>query len=673
MSYLEKNVQYIKGVGEKKAQLLSRLGVSTVGALFSFYPRGYEDWSKTVTVDQAAEGEVCCIRATLASAVQEHRIRKGMVLYKCSFTDGASMIHVTLFNNKYLAASLKLYEEYLLFGKVEKALTFASMSAPRIECADRAGIHPVYPATEGLASRSIEKIMQTALQGADEFAETLPQAVLKAYHLAPLEFAVHNVHFPKSQTYLDAARRRLIFEELLVLQLALIQLKKRKKSQSSIRLTADYSAEFYQRLPFTPTGAQKRVIAECVMDMQGDTPMNRLLQGDVGSGKTAVAAGVIYSAVKNGYQCAMMAPTEILAVQHYQSMQDLMEGTGIKIGVLTGSTPAAEKKEMKLALMEGAVDFIIGTHALIQNDVAFRNLGLVVTDEQHRFGVKQRAALAEKGTNPHLLVMSATPIPRTLAMMIYGDLDLSVIDEMPKGRQTIDTFVVDVSYHERIYRFVRKALDAGTQAYIVCPLVEEGESDLTPAKEYAEFLRDGPFAGYTVGLLHGKMKPKEKEKIMEQFSAGTVQLLVSTTVVEVGVDVPNATIMLIENADRFGLSQLHQLRGRVGRGTQKSYCILVSNNKGEACVKRLGVMKHTNNGFVIADEDLKLRGPGDFFGHRQHGLPDLKIADMLEDMDTLKEAQSCAKEILCKDFNLHLPEHQPLRRQVLTLFEQMKE
>lgn len=675
MDYLEKNIQYIKGVGEKKAQLFAKLGVSTVGALLSFYPRAYEDWSKTVKAAEAPENEVCCIKAAMASVVQEHRVRKNMVLYKCVFTDGETMIHVTIFNNPYLAKSLNLYEEYLLFGKAEKTLTYAVMSAPRIERIQNGQmIHPIYSATEGLPTRVIEKSVRAALDSLPKgsLEESLPEKLRKAYHLAPIDFALQNVHFPKSIKYLAAARRRLIFEELLTLQLALIKMKSRSKSQSSICVKKDYSKDFYKLLPFTPTNAQKRVIGECIADMGNDTPMNRLVQGDVGSGKTAVAAGVIYSAVKNGYQCALMAPTEILAAQHYQSLQSLLAESGVKVSLLTGSTPAAEKRRIKSALMDGQIDLLIGTHAIIQNDVEFQNLGLVVTDEQHRFGVKQRAALAEKGTDPHLMVMSATPIPRTLAMIIYGDLDISILDEMPKGRQKIDTFAVDTSYHERVYKFIRAALDQGRQAYIVCPLVEEGESELTPAKEYAAQLQNGPFSGYTVGLLHGKMKAKEKEAVMEGFTQGRIQLLVSTTVVEVGVDVPNAVIMLIENAERFGLSQLHQLRGRVGRGSHKSYCILISDSKSEISVQRLAVMRKTNNGFVIADEDLKLRGPGDFFGHRQHGLPDLKIADMLEDMDTLKEAQSCAKQLLSEDYDLALPQHKKLLCQTEALLDKMK-
>ncbi len=424
-----------------------------------------------------------------------------------------------------------------------------------------------------------------------------------------------------------------------------------------LKMTNDFSDEFYSLLPFAPTNAQKKAVADCVADLKGDKQMNRLVQGDVGSGKTAVAGAVMYTVIKNGYQAAMMAPTEILATQHYESFCKLFADTKLNVALLTGSTKAAEKKEIKLALSEGQIDLIIGTHALIQNDVEFRNLGLVCTDEQHRFGVEQRANLAMKGNNPHLLVMSATPIPRTMGLIIYGDLDISVLNELPPGRQEIRTDLVTSAYHQRIYKFIKNAVDNGNQAYIVCPLVDDNESDLIPAKEYADNLSTKVFQGYNLGLLHGKMKPKEKDKVMQEFASGNVQILVSTTVVEVGVDVPNATVMLIENADRFGLSQLHQLRGRVGRGKEKSYCILVSDNKSESSLERLKLLKSTSDGFKIADYDLKTRGPGDFFGTRQHGLPQLKIADMLEDTKILEQCRECAQFILKDDPNLdYFPE-----------------
>lgn len=646
----EYNIKYIKGVGEKRAQLFNKLGIFTVDDLINFYPRSYRDWSKTTMVADAPTDQPVFIKATMITPVKESMIRKGLTLYKCNFTDGDTVIKVTIFNNKYLAQSLRTFDDYILFGKVEKTFTTASMSSPQIEKADTAtGIMPIYSATERLNSKAIAKVMATALEKFEYVDEFLSGEIREKYNLCSRDFAIRQIHFPDKEENIEIARRRLIFEELLVLQVGLMKLKSNKKATNTAKITTDYTSDFYSLLPFKPTNAQVKAINECIADMTSSKTMNRLIQGDVGSGKTAIGAAVMHTAIKNGYQTAMMAPTEILATQHYESLTRLFDGTGINIALLTGSTKVAEKREIKKQLINGDIDLIVGTHALIQNDVEFKNLGVVITDEQHRFGVEQRANLAMKGNNPHLLVMSATPIPRTLALIIYGDLSLSILDELPPGRQKIRTDVVDSTYHERIYKFIRNAVDNRNQAYIVCSLVEEGESDLIPAKEYAEKLSTTAFKGYNLGLLHGKMKAKEKDSVMSAFARGDVDILVSTTVVEVGVDVANATIMLIENADRFGLSQLHQLRGRVGRGKDKSFCILVSDNKSDTAQERLAVMKRTSNGFEIADFDLKTRGPGDFFGKRQHGLPDLKIADMLNDMATLKECQQCAVEILKAD------------------------
>ena len=671
MLNLDSNIQFIKGVGEKRAKLFNSLGIFCVDSLIHFYPRKYEDWSASKNLEAVESGETVSIKATLITPVKEAMIRRGLTLFKCKFSDGENVISVTIFNNKYLAKSLHIYEDYYLYGKIEKSLLNFSMNSPKIEKAENIlAIQPVYPAKEKLTSRSISKIMKTALDELGEIEETLDDEIMQKYSLISLDKAIKNIHFPNSADDYLPARKRLIFEELLTLQLGLLKLKSNKKSETALVIKDDYSSEFEKLLPFNLTNAQKRTISECLQDMKSKYPCNRLVQGDVGSGKTAVAASLIYSVIKNGYQATMMAPTEILATQHYESLLKILAPAGINIRLLTGSTPAKEKKEIKKALFDGEIDLIIGTHALIQNDVAFKNLALVITDEQHRFGVKQRAQLAEKGEDVHTIVMSATPIPRTLGLILYGDLDISILDELPPGRQEIRTDVVDSRYHKRLYKFIKDAIARGEQCYIVCPAVEENETNIKSAEELADELANGEFKGYNLGILHGKMKPKDKEAIMKSFASGKVSLLVATTVVEVGVDVPNATIMVIENAERFGLSTLHQLRGRVGRGNKKSYCVLVSDAKGEIARERLMTMKKYSDGFKIADTDLKLRGPGDFFGSRQHGLPELKIADMVEDMDTLQNAQECAKSILRNDFSLS--NHPALKNQMNKMFENIK-
>lgn len=671
MLNLDSNIQFIKGVGEKRAKLFNSLGIFCVDSLIHFYPRKYEDWSASKSLEAVKSGETVSIKATLITPVKEAMIRRGLTLFKCKFSDGENVISVTIFNNKYLAKSLRIYEDYYLYGKIEKSLLNFSMNSPKIEKAENIlAIQPVYPAKEKLTSRSISKIMKTALDELGEIEETLDDEIMQKYSLISLDKAIRNIHFPNSADDYLPARKRLIFEELLTLQLGLLKLKSNKKSETALVIKDDYSSEFEKLLPFNLTNAQKRTISECLQDIKSKYPCNRLVQGDVGSGKTAVAASLIYSVIKNGYQATMMAPTEILATQHYESLLKILAPAGINIRLLTGSTPAKEKKEIKKALFDGEIDLIIGTHALIQNDVAFKNLALVITDEQHRFGVKQRAQLAKKGEDVHTIVMSATPIPRTLGLILYGDLDISILDELPPGRQEIRTDVVDSRYHKRLYKFIKDAIARGEQCYIVCPAVEENETNIKSAEELADELANGEFKGYNLGILHGKMKPKDKEAIMKSFASGKVSLLVATTVVEVGVDVPNATIMVIENAERFGLSTLHQLRGRVGRGNKKSYCVLVSDAKGETARERLMTMKKYSDGFKIADTDLKLRGPGDFFGSRQHGLPELKIADMVEDMDTLQNAQECAKSILRNDFLLS--NHPALKNQMNKMFENIK-
>lgn len=675
MLNLQSNIKFIKGVGEKRAEMFYNLGIFDVDALIYFYPRKYEDWTKTKTVAETQNGESITVRATMITPVKEHRIRRGMTLYKCRFSDGESVINVTIFNNKYLAQALRIYEDYVLFGKMEKTLTSASMSSPKIEKLDTGiRIHPIYSASGKLTSNAIAKVIKTALENLDTIPETLSRDIREKYDLISLDDALRKIHFPASERDTYSARKRLIFEELLTLQLGLLKLKGNKKKETPLKIKEDYTDEFTALLPYRLTNAQQRAIGQCIKDMQGKYPMNRLLQGDVGSGKTAVGTGIIYTVIRNGYQAALMAPTEILAAQHFESISKMLDGTGIRISLLTGSVRAKEKREIKSDLMDGKIDLLIGTHAIIQNDVEFHNLGLVITDEQHRFGVKQRASLTNKGLGIHTLVMSATPIPRTLGLILYGDLDISVLDELPPGRQEIRTDVVDSRYHERIYKFIRDAADRGEQAYIICPLVDESEAEtnIKSAQQLALELSETAFKGYTLGLLHGKMKASDKDKVMKAFSDGDIQILVATTVVEVGVDVPGATIMVIENAERFGLSQLHQLRGRIGRGSKKSYCILISDNSGETTRNRLMTMKKYSDGFKIADEDLKARGPGDFFGERQHGLPKLKIADMLEDMEILHLAQNCARDILKEDFNLDLPKNEQLCQSITKMFKDME-
>ncbi len=669
------DIRYLKGVGEKRAGLFHRLGVDSIDALLHFYPRAYEDWSKVVPIASAPFGEPCCIKAIVSRMPSKHLIRKGLTLYKAEVTDSVSLMQITFFNNPYAAEKLKEGEEYLFFGRVGGQLGRREMASPLVEPAQTGErIRPIYSQTQGLSSRVIESCVTHALAlRKDELNDPLPDTLRQEYSLCHLRFAMENIHFPADEEALLRARRRLVFEELLTLQLGLLRLKARTRTQTALQAVQDYSEAFFALLPFSPTGAQRRAISECLQDMRSATPMSRLLQGDVGSGKTAVAAALIHTAAKNGLQCAMMAPTGILAEQHYHTLEGFLGPAGIHCALLTGATRTAEKKEMKALLTSGEIDLVVGTHALLQKDVVFRRLGLVITDEQHRFGVGQRAALADKGGNPHLLVMSATPIPRTLALMIYGDLDISILDELPPGRQKIKTYAVGSRLHQRVYAYIRKHLDQGLQAYIVCPLVEEGETELTAAQEYAQKLQNGPFRGYRLGLLHGRMKPKEKEDTMRRFAANDIQLLVSTTVVEVGVDVPNAVVIVIENAERFGLSQLHQLRGRVGRGRHPSSCILISDAENGQAKQRLQTMCETTDGFQIADADLKMRGPGDFFGARQHGLPALKIANMVTDMEALKQAQEAARGILQADPGLAKAENAGLRQAVERLFQTVGE
>lgn len=645
------NIKYLKGVGEKRAKLLEKLGIFTVGDLLRHYPRSYRKWSDYVEICNANIGDICCIKAIAGKTPSGVKIRQGMTIFKTDATDGNNIIKITIFNNKYLAQSIEQGREYYFYGRISGNLYSKEMTVSEIaDVSKTASVSPIYPLTQGINSKYLLKLVITALnQNSNILQEVIPLEIRESLCLMEINKAIKQIHIPDSDDLLSEARRRLVFEEMFILQVGLMKLKGHGKTATGIVLKGNFTDEFYSQLPFTPTNAQKKAVNDCVTQMQSGYLMNRLLQGDVGSGKTAVGAALIYNIVKSGYQAAFMAPTEILASQHYRSISNFFKSFNFNISLLTGSSTPKEKKTIKEKLKSGEIDIIIGTHALIQNDVEFNNIGLVITDEQHRFGVRQRNALLEKGNIPHTLVMSATPIPRTLALMIFGDLEISVLDELPPGRQPIETYSVDSAKRERAYNYIKNHLDKGLQGYIVCPLVEEGNDEsLMAAKRYAEDLANNQFSNYSVGLLHGKMKPKEKDAVMADFVSGKIQLLVSTTVIEVGVDVPNAVIMVVENAERFGLSQLHQLRGRIGRGKHSSTCILISDATNDAAVKRMHIMKSTNNGFKIADEDLLLRGPGDFFGDKQHGLPELKIA-MLTDTFTLKEANTFALKVLEKD------------------------
>ncbi len=647
------DIKYIKGVGEARALAFRSIGVSTVGELLRFYPRAYEDWSKILPISQCIIGENVCIKGTVMFPVKNERVRGGMLIAKATITDGEDVISATFFNNKYIDKMLKSGEEYLFYGKITLGKFSArEMVTPMfIKTSQSVEIKPIYPQNKNITSKIIQSTVQNALEKIEIIPEYLPREIIEKYNLVSLDTAIRNIHFPKDDEDLQKARERLIFDELFILQLSLLSLKNENKEVKTKNIIeTDFTEDFFNLLPFTPTNAQKRAVEEAIKDMQKGKQMNRLLQGDVGSGKTAVAAAIVYSSSKNGMQSALMAPTEVLATQHFETFTKLFDGTGIKCELLVGSTKAKDKKVIKERLKKGEIDLIIGTHALIQEDVEFERLGLVITDEQHRFGVKQRTGLCSKGENPHVYVMSATPIPRTLALIFFGDLNVSILDELPPGRQKIDTYSVTSAKRGSMFDFIRKHLDEGYQAYIVCPLVEESEmmQGIMSAEEYYKKAQV-PFTGYTLDLLHGKMTPKKKDEVMVKFKNGETQLLISTVVIEVGVDVPNAVIMVVENAERFGLSQLHQLRGRVGRGKAKSSCILVTDAKGDEAKARMRIMCETTDGFKIADEDLRLRGPGDFFGTRQHGLPKLKIADILTDTKILTQTQRLAMDIMEND------------------------
>ena len=677
MADLSTDVQYIKGIGPQRAKSLQKLGIETLQDLISWLPRRYEDRTEFRKIADLVPGEAACVAAMVAAPPTLSHIRQGMDLVKLRAVDESGTLDVTFFNQTWLKSNLRQGETYAFYGRAEGTLLRRQMASPVVEPLEKrevtGRIVPIYPLTAGVSQLVLSRSIRQGLDAcAHILPDVLPDTVRQAHHLCRINYAYENIHFPESMEALALARRRLAFEELFLFTIGLQRLRRRREVVHVPPCAAVDMEPFYHALPFTLTPAQRRCVEEALADMTSGVPMNRLVQGDVGSGKTMVAAACVYFAVKNGRQAALMAPTEILARQHYEGLVPLMESLGIRCALLTGSTRAAAKRSIAGQLATGEIDFAIGTHALITGGLDYANLGLVVTDEQHRFGVGQRAALAEKGEHPHTLVMSATPIPRTLALILYGDLDVSVIDQLPPGRRPVETYAVPGSYHPRIYAFLRKLIAQGRQAYIVCPMVEQSDDtasdDRKAVTEYARMLQEEVFPDLKVAYVHGKMKPKEKEAVMTAFANRETDILVSTTVIEVGVDVPNAAVMVVENAERFGLSQLHQLRGRVGRGSWQSYCILISDNRNEETKERLKVMTQTTDGFKIAEEDLRLRGPGDFFGVRQHGLPGLKIADLGCDTQLLREAQRSALDLLEADPELSA--HPATAERVRALFDQ---
>ena len=674
MARLGDPVTILKGVGEAKAKLFANLNIFTLGDLICHFPRGYEDRTKLVTISELSPDVPACFRATVMNNPRTAHIRKGLDMTKVQLADTTGRLNVTFFNNRFAAGQLEYGREYIFYGAVSGDFVGYNMTNPVFENPDSPGLTtrrvlPVYPLTAGLTNAAVGKAVLQALAVCDPPAEILPEAVRAEYGILPAEEAYHAIHQPRDMEQAAQAKKRLIFEEFFVFSAGLSLMRASRAEKKCTPYHNFNMKPFYGSLPFSLTGAQSRAVEEILSDFRSGKPMNRLVQGDVGSGKTMVAAAAAYCAAGNGAQTALMAPTEILAEQHYASLSKLFAPLGITVDLLTGSMTVRQKREARERLASGETQVVVGTHALLTDATRFLRLGLVIADEQHRFGVAQRSKLSEKGEDPHLLVMSATPIPRTLALLMYGDLDVSILDELPPGRQTVETFLVGESYRARINAFIRKQVAEGHQCFVVCPAVEENqELGVKAASAWAETLQQTVFPDLRIALLHGQMKGAEKEAAMAAFARGEADVMVATTVIEVGVDVPNATLMVIEDADRFGLSQLHQLRGRVGRGKAKSYCILTSHNRNPETIQRLKALCKTNDGFRIAEEDLKLRGPGDFFGSRQSGLPAFRVGDLSCDLATLKQAQTASAQWIDAHGTEDTLEARALRERIGELF-----
>ena len=675
MAKLSDPVTMLKGVGPTKAKQFANLNIFTLGDLICHFPRGYEDRTKLVTISQLEADVPACFRAMVMNSPRTSHVRKGLDITKVQVADHTARLNITFFNNRFVVDQLQYGREYIFYGMVTGDFIGYNMTNPTFEALDSQPVTtrrvlPLYPLTAGLSNASVLKAVRQALAVCDPPAEIIPPEVRQKYGILPAERAYFAIHEPASMAEAEMAKKRLIFEEFFVFSAGLSLMRAARETQKCEPYTNVNLQPFYASLPFTLTGAQSRAIGDILGDLQKGAPMNRLVQGDVGSGKTMVAAAAAYCTVNNRRQAALMAPTEILAEQHYESLNRVFAPLGLRTVLLTGSLTPKQKREVREAIAAGEADVIVGTHALLSAATTFANLGLVITDEQHRFGVGQRSALSAKGDNPHLLVMSATPIPRTLALLMYGDLEVSILDELPPGRETVDTFLVGESYRPRINAFIRKHVSEGHQCFVVCPAVEENEElGIKSASAWAETLQQIVFPDLRIALLHGQMKGAEKEAAMAAFARGEADVMVATTVIEVGVDVPNATLMVIEDADRFGLSQLHQLRGRVGRGRAKSYCILTSHSHNQETLLRLKAFCKTNDGFKIAEEDLKMRGPGDFFGSRQSGLPTFKVANLSLDMQTLKDAQQASADWIDHSGTADTPEAKALRERIGTLFQ----